>query len=364
MSFLLNENIVNISMRAAELLLAGKIERDDMSGHAGLTETIINLAEKFEKENAGVDWNMSDRDYWLEIDAFAEEQLLERYGVEMIKDTQPLDIKVIMDRGILESVLKDQHVPVHVEVVHVDPDYEDYEQLEAYKNELYKDPAFFECDYSSCHFEPDHEISDPEHENVAGEGIYPVQPPVSVVAVIGNTERGTVFTGTWDECEQFCKDNKWIFFDENNFHWNLEIKDPLEFTLPEGFYLAVDHFSDTLGVDVENGFVRQYAEELVFCHKNNIDFADFDYWTRYQVLLGEKISFGEYTALDCHFHRDPNDIAVNDKYSVDKIRGYLEGCRSERKAVMSLDEKIARANNIQSSQQQMPVPAKTTDIQR
>lgn len=345
------ENIVNIAMLAAELLMAGKIERDDMTGHAGLTDMIINLAEQFEKENASVDFNTGDRDYWLEIDAFAEEQLLERYGVEKAQEDKPLDIKVIMDRGILETVLKDQHIPVHVEVVYVDPDYEDYEQLEAYKNELYKDPAFFECDYTSCHFEPDFNVSEPEYENEAGDGVQPDLQAVSVVAVIGNTEFGSVFSGTWDECEQYCNEIKWSFWDENNVRWELEIRDPLELSLPEGFYRAVDHFSDALGVDIHNGFVRQHAEELVFCHKNNIDFADFDYWTRYQVLLGEKISYGDYTALDHHFHRDPNDIAVKDKYSIDKIRGYLEGCRSERKAVLSLDEKIAKANNTRMSQQ-------------
>ena len=56
-SYKMQENIVNIAMRASELLMAGKIEHDDMTGHAGLTETIISLAEKFEKENAEVDFN-------------------------------------------------------------------------------------------------------------------------------------------------------------------------------------------------------------------------------------------------------------------------------------------------------------------
>ncbi len=81
------ENIVNIAMRAGELLAAGKIERDDITGHAGLTDTIISLAEDFEKRNEGVDYDAADRDYWIEIDAFAEEQLLERYGIEQNRES-------------------------------------------------------------------------------------------------------------------------------------------------------------------------------------------------------------------------------------------------------------------------------------
>ena len=77
-----DENIVNIAMMAAEMLKDGRIERDEMTGHAGLTEAIVALADKFEERYAGVDWNSDERDYWVEIDAFAEKELLERYGIE------------------------------------------------------------------------------------------------------------------------------------------------------------------------------------------------------------------------------------------------------------------------------------------
>lgn len=87
------ENIVNISMKAAELFKAGKIELDEQ-GHMGLTQTILSLAERFEEKikKEGIDYEadhaelkkagQAPHDYWEDIDAFAEEQLLKEYGRE------------------------------------------------------------------------------------------------------------------------------------------------------------------------------------------------------------------------------------------------------------------------------------------
>lgn len=82
------ENIVNIAMKAANLLDSGKIKMDEMAGFAGLTETIISMAEQFEKEyghvdyNAAVEENAPIRDYWEDIDSFAEEKLMDLYAPE------------------------------------------------------------------------------------------------------------------------------------------------------------------------------------------------------------------------------------------------------------------------------------------
>lgn len=85
------ENIVNIAMAAAGMMQKGKIKVED---HMDLTQVIVSLAEKFEKENAHVDYNAGidelrnagepARDYWEDIDAFAETELLERYGERQI----------------------------------------------------------------------------------------------------------------------------------------------------------------------------------------------------------------------------------------------------------------------------------------
>lgn len=153
--FYKEENIVNISMIAAQLLKEGRIERDDMSGHAGLTEVIIELAEQFENENSGVDYNTSDRDYWEEIDAFAERELIARYGIDNIVEQSVPEIKVIIYDGIIESVLTSSVDPVNIEIVSIDEDYEDYDQLKDYRDKLYSNDAFKYCDYSVSHFDED-----------------------------------------------------------------------------------------------------------------------------------------------------------------------------------------------------------------
>lgn len=76
------ENIVNIAMRAAMLLHTGQISYDDTTGHMGLTETIISLSSQFEDQYADVDFNAPGeaRDYWEEIDRYADDKLLWMYG--------------------------------------------------------------------------------------------------------------------------------------------------------------------------------------------------------------------------------------------------------------------------------------------
>ena len=147
-----DENIVNISMIAAELLKDGKIQRDDISGHAGFTVFIINLAEKFERDYTDVNYEAGERDYWEDIDAFAERELIDQFGVEHIHEQELLDIKVIIDNGITEAVLKNQQIPVNVEIVDINDDYEDYEQLNAYRNQLYADNEYHISDHTTAHF--------------------------------------------------------------------------------------------------------------------------------------------------------------------------------------------------------------------
>lgn len=226
------ENIVNIAMRAAELLKDHKIERDVLTGHAGLTEAIIVMASEFEQLHAGTDWNAIDApDYWEAIDSFAEDRLLEHYGIERDENTpsasheqiydpvsvlpvsQDLNIKVIIDNGVVDAVLKDQEIPVRVEVVDVNNDYEDYEQLSVYRGELMANDSFVPCDFSVSNFEEEPDFAQP-----------PVD-PVCVLAVSAGGVRRLVYSGTLDECRDFCEENNWEFKDENDFVWELETED-------------------------------------------------------------------------------------------------------------------------------------------
>lgn len=76
------ENIVNITVKAMELLNTGKIRQDEEQGFMGFTQEIISLAERFEKEYGHVDWNSGEHDYWERIDNFSEKALLDLYSPE------------------------------------------------------------------------------------------------------------------------------------------------------------------------------------------------------------------------------------------------------------------------------------------
>ena len=60
-------------------------------------------------------------------------------------------IKVIIEEGIAVGVLADGDV--EVEIVDIDPDYEDYEALRKYEEEIRGDPALKEREFAVAAFE-------------------------------------------------------------------------------------------------------------------------------------------------------------------------------------------------------------------
>lgn len=252
------ENIVNIAMRAAELLKDGKIQCDDISGHAGLTEQIIFLSELFEKQYAGVDFNAGNKDYWEEVDSFAEIQLMALYGLD-------------------------------------NPD-------------LYNIPQY----------------------------------PVKVFAVAGPV-RNEIYSGNWDECTNFCVEHDWAYMDDNDFEWSLEIQDEREASFPEHYYDAVEHYANQLGCEVECEYIREHADQLVYCFLNDVDYSDFVSWTRYEYLLDENLTFEEGTALINGFETDPLDISEDAHVAINELRVFLNGFRAGNSQRPSLDTMIQSA---------------------
>lgn len=209
------ENIVNIAMRAAELLKDHKIQRDDMTGHAGLTEAIITLADEFEQLHAGTEWNAPDApDYWESIDSFADDRLLERYGVEREENTVTLWARVGMTLQVPQ---------------------ETYEQLKAGSNMALQDVLkgrVGEARLDGETYFPDTEqnvdLEDMEFDLPVREQPQPAFDPVCVMAVSAGGVKKLVYSGSWDECNDFCEENNWIFVDENQFSWELELEDTRE----------------------------------------------------------------------------------------------------------------------------------------
>ena len=60
-------------------------------------------------------------------------------------------VKVIIEEGIVTSVLANGDV--EVEIVDIDPDYEDCEALRSYKERLRNTPVLREREYTIAHFE-------------------------------------------------------------------------------------------------------------------------------------------------------------------------------------------------------------------
>lgn len=340
-----DENIVNIAMRAGELLRDGKIERDEISGHAGLTSAIVELADEFERLHADIDWDAIDApDYWEEIDNFAEEQLLTRYKTEQKENTVSLWARVGVtldvpqetyeqlkagDRFVLQDILKGRVGQVRLDGETYFPDIEQNEGLEEMEFDL------------------------PVREKTESSRVIPawdMNDPVKVYAVSAGGVRKQIYSGTWDDCKDFCEDREWSYTDENRFVWDLEMEDVREHELPEGYYTAVFHYSDLAHEDIENEFVRQHAEELVFCFNNDKPLSDFEGWTWLEAMFSENMSFAEYDQLMSHYDGDPTDLTPTDP-ELSQLRESLTSIRAAaEKEHPSLADQILSAQNRKDQQ--------------
>ena len=88
------ETIINIAVKAGELLAKGKIEPSELGGFMELTQNILSMADRFEKKvrTEGIDFETGDHDYWEEVDDFAEKTLLQEYGREEEKTEFPVKL--------------------------------------------------------------------------------------------------------------------------------------------------------------------------------------------------------------------------------------------------------------------------------
>ena len=102
----------------------------------------------------------------------------------------------------------------------------------------------------------------------------------------------------------------------------------------EDYEKAVAHFNrEVFGkpkdLTIDGEHVRKHADELIFCHQNAKDILDFDMWTHYEELLGEPISFDEYSAIDKRFDGDILDHDKADTQTIVDLRMILEFSSAE-----------------------------------
>ncbi len=105
------------------------------------------------------------------------------------------------------------------------------------------------------------------------------------------------------------------------FDWDL--------TLPEQerYRDALNYFQKTYGADLTG----LNARELLYCYENGKDLLDYDFWTRYQTLCDEKMTFEEYVAIDSEFDGDPHDIEESDLEAISEIKASLNRYRALQK---------------------------------
>lgn len=74
------ENVIEITQVYDALMRANKLD-DDVDSLI-YKEYICDWAKEFEELNKDVEWDGGERDYYVEIEKFAEDKLLEEFGVD------------------------------------------------------------------------------------------------------------------------------------------------------------------------------------------------------------------------------------------------------------------------------------------
>ena len=355
----IQENIVNISMKAAELLLSGKIQADDMeNGHAGMTQTIVQLAKEFEKLHEDEDWNLPfSPDYWEEIDRFAEQKLTERYGIEL--ETPENMVSLWARVGMTLKVPQTTYERLKAGDRNALQDVFDGKAGEAV---LDGETYFPDIDQNVGLKEMEFDLPvSKAHQPVIPERAIPNNDPVKVYAVSGSVKR-EIYSGSFSECKGFCNASDWSYIDENRFEWALELEDTRD--LPNGYFKAIAHFSREAEVDMDNDHTREHAEELVYCFENQKSLLDYDCWTHYESILGDKLSFQEYIYVDSRLNEDPLELTPQDLDIIGELKMTLFVYRNRQWQSAdvshggSLGAKIQDAQNRQTQQDKPSVPSK------
>lgn len=79
-----------------------------------------------------------------------------RNVADQLRSLDPVEVKILVDGGRVDTVLKNRNIPLQVEVIDADSDCEDYEELSAYQDALLHNPDYVRLDtpydFSYAHF--------------------------------------------------------------------------------------------------------------------------------------------------------------------------------------------------------------------
>ncbi len=113
---------------------------------------------------------------------------------------------------------------------------------------------------------------------------------------------------------------------------------------PDLFDQACEYYKDWVEIDDVDGdrdFLYNYADKLIYCYQHGKDLIDFDFWVRYEELVGDKITYDEYLVIDGQFDGDPHDVELTDTETISEFKKHLVEHRDG--AVRSLEASINEA---------------------
>lgn len=130
----------------ADTILADLIAAADFEV-TGLAAELLSIWDKSE-DRASIE------QMFCLITGCAFEDYLDRCIAETTQageEAGPARIKVVVNDGLISSILTSE--PVDVEVVYIDRDYEDYGKLKEREAAFYKDPSLKEASYETIRFD-------------------------------------------------------------------------------------------------------------------------------------------------------------------------------------------------------------------
>ena len=103
----------------------------------------------------------------------------------------------------------------------------------------------------------------------------------------------------------------------------------------EDLQKALNHYHlDSIDDDILKG----NEDKLIFCAENGKESSDFDKWVRFETLLKEKLSFGEYESLNKKLDKDPFEVHLSDCDLLHSLRKHLESVRGLDENYLDEDE--------------------------
>lgn len=141
---------------------------------------------------------------------------------------------------------------------------------------------------------------------------------------------------------------------------------------PDRFDLACEYFKDWVHVDdpETRKFLYLQGEKFIYCAEHKKDMIDFDFWVQYEVLVGDKLTWDEYIAIDSKYDGDPLDVEPGSP-KVDEFKKNLIEFRSEIKEYLKdgftvnkqeLVERIKSAEDVKQNNENVCNSSKVFEI--